>query len=226
MKMLEKFGKGAGIAANYAAGALALWFGGGFTVFMLLLWTLLSYFQVEGVVLPLAISTALLGLGPIGVGTWLFRRGRIQQQLFQVKLLKEAVRKLAFQRQGRLRPRELAEAKKYSEERALNVLKDLAAEDPDHVELQLDYDSGDLYFEFPDIVRSLDAQREYQALPHSETLDSRAIDMAKMVGKTVETFYDYVKCSQSTTRRNQEKIEKYKHKLNQFVRDMETLKQQ
>lgn len=224
--MLEKVGEGAGIAMNYVVGAGAIWFGVGWTVFSLLLWTVLTYFHVEGIIWPLGLSTALLGLTPIGVGSWLFRRGRIQQQLFKVKLLKETVRKLAFERQGRLRPLELAQAKNYSEDRALNVLKNLAAEDPERVELQLDYDSGELYFEFPDIVRSIERQRAYQALPESKTLDKKAVDLARMLGKTVETFYDYVKCAQSTDQRNQEKVERYKQKLNQFVREIEALKQQ
>ena len=226
MKMLEKVGEGAGIAMNYVIGAGAIWFGAGWSVFSLLLWTVLAYFQVQGIGLPLGISVALLGVTPIGVGSWLFRRGRIQQQLFKVKLLKEAVRKLAFERQGRLRPLELAEARNYSEDRALNVLKNLAAEDPDRVELQLDYDSGELYFEFPDIVRSLESQREYQALPESNTLDKKAVDLARTLGKTVETFYDYVKCTQSTSRQSREKVARYKHKLDQFVRDIDALKQQ
>jgi hypothetical protein len=226
MKMLEKVGEGAGIAMNYVVGAGAIWFGAGWTAFSLLLWTVLAYFQVEGIALPLAISTALLGVTPIGVGTWLFRRGRIQQQLFKVKLLKETVRKLAFERQGRLRPAELAHAKNFSEERALNVLKNLAAEDPDQVELQLDYDSGELYFEFPGILRSLEARRAYQALPESDTLDKKAVDLARVLGKTVETFYDYVKCTQSNDRRQREKGDKYKAKLNEFVREIEALKNQ
>jgi len=226
MKMLEKVGEGAGIAMNYVVGAGAIWFGAGWSVFSLLLWMILGYFSVQGIGVPLGISVALLGVTPIGVGSWLFRRGRIQQQLFKVKLLKEAVRKLAFERQGRLRPLELAEAKNYSEDRALNVLKNLAAEDPDRVELQLDYDSGELYFEFSDIVRSIASQRAYQALPESNTLDKKAVDLARTLGKTVETFYDYVKCTQSTSRQSREKVEKYKQKLDQFARDIETLKQQ
>jgi hypothetical protein len=47
-----------------------------------------------------------------------------------------------------------------------------------------------------------------------------------MLGKTVETFYDYVKCSQSTSQRDLEKVEKYRQKLNQFVREIAALKQQ
>jgi hypothetical protein len=221
MKMLEKIGEGAGIAMNYVVGAGMIWFGIGSTLISLLIWGL------SGGVGPYsAIFFALFAALPIGGGSWLFRRGRIQQQLFKVKLLKETVRKLAFERQGRLRPLELAQAKSYSEDRALNVLKNLAAEDPDRVELQLDYDSGELYFEFPEIIRSIEAQRAYQALPKSKTLDRNAVDLARMLGKTVETFYDYVKCSQSTSQRDLEKVEKYRQKLNQFVREIAALKQQ
>jgi hypothetical protein len=226
MKMLEKVGEGAGIAMNYVVGAGAIWFGVGWSAFALLLWLVLPLLGAANIAWPLGVSVAVLGMTPIGVGTWLFRRGRIQQQLFKVKLLKEAVRKLAFQHQGRLRPLELAQAKSYSEEQALKVLKSLAAEDPERVELQLDYESGELYFEFTDILRLLDSQREYQAVPESKTLDKRAVELARMLGKTVETFYDYVKYAQSTNAQSQEKVAKYKQKLDQFVRDIEALKQQ
>ena len=71
-------------------------------------------------------------------------------------------------------------------------------------------------------------EKEYQALPISKTLDNKAIEIARALGKTVETFYDYVECARqaSTDRRKQEKVEKYKRKIEQFVREIEELKQQ
>jgi hypothetical protein len=214
MKMLEKVTKGAGIAMNYIAGLGAIWFGGGFTLLSLILWAI---FGLQPFVIVLFL---LFGATPIGGGIWLFRRGKIQQELFKVKLLKEAIRKLAFQHQGRLRPAELAHEENYTEERALNILKNLAAEDPSRVELQLDYDSGELYFEFSDIMRAIEAQKEYQALPVSKTLEKKAVDIALMLGKTVETFYEYIEVAQ-----DQKKAEKYKQKVEQFLQGIDDLKQ-
>jgi hypothetical protein len=221
MKMLEKIGEGAGIAANYAVGVGAIWFGAVSILISLLIWGL------GGGIGPYSGAFfVLFGAAPVGGGIWMFRRGKIQQQLFKVKLLKEAVRKLAFKKQGRLRPAELAEAQSYSEERALHILKSLAAEDPDRVELQLDYESGELYFEFPEIIRAIEAKKEYQALPTSKTLDNKAVEIARTLGKTVETFYDYVEYARqvSADQRKQEKIAQYKQKIERFVREIETLK--
>lgn len=219
MKMLQKVTEGAGIAMNYVAGIAMFWFGAGCTLLSLILWGFL------GMGVPLGVFLGLFGLVPLGAGMWLFRRGRIQQQLFKVKLLKESVRQLAFKQQGRLRPAELAQAQGYSEDRALNILKNLAAEDPDRVELQLDYESGELYFEFTDILRAIEARKEYQALPLSNTLGAKAVDIAKMLGKTVETFYDYVEYARNTTA-NQKKVEQYKRKVIEFLHEIEELKQQ
>jgi hypothetical protein len=218
MKMLEKVTQGAGIALNYIVGAGAIWFGGGFTLLSLILW---AVFGLQPFVI---VFFLLFGATPVGGGIWLFRRGKIQQDLFKVKLLKEAIRKLAFQRQGCLRPAELAQAENYTEERALNILKNLAAEDPNRVELQLDYDSGELYFEFSDIMRAIEAQKEYQALPMSKTLEKKAVDIALTIGKTVETFYEYIEYAQQAAT-DQKKVEKYKHKVEQFLHEIEELKQ-
>jgi len=222
MKMLEKLTKGAGIALNYVAGLASIWFGAICTLISLIIWGL------GGIGPYSAIFFALFGVTPIGGGIWLFRRGRIQQQLFKVKLLKEAIRKLAFKRQGRLRPVDLAREQDYTEERALGVLKNLAAEDPDRVELQLNYDSGEIYFEFSDIIHALEAQKEYQALPISETLGRKAVEIAQTIGKTVETFYDYVEYTQQAAsgHQKQKKAEQYKRKVERFLHEIDELKQQ
>jgi hypothetical protein len=219
MKMLDKVTEGAGIALNYLVGLGMLWFGSGCSVLTLILWA------IFGLGVALSVFGAVFGLLPIGLGVWLFRRGRIQQQLFKVKLLKEAVRKLAFQHDGRLQPAALASAQGYTTDKALNILKNLAAEDPERVELQLDYDSGELYFEFADIRRALAARAEYQALPPSATLGLKAVELSQMVGKTVETFYEYVAYAQNAAT-DPKKIEKYKQKVTQFVEEIEALKHQ
>jgi len=222
MKFLEKLTEGAGIALNYAAGVASIWFGAVCTLISLGIW------GVWGVGLPSVLFFALFGLTPIGGGAWLFRRGKIQKQLFKVKLQKEAVRELAFTHQGRLKPIELANDQEWTEERALEVLKNLVAEDPDRIELQLDYESGEIYFEFPDIIRAIEAQAQYQALPISETLGRKAVEMAVVVGKTIETFREYTEYTQQTVseHRKQKKEEKYRAKIEQFLHEIDKLKNQ
>ena len=222
MKLSEKLTKGAGIALNYVAGLGALWFGAGGSLISLIVW------GITRAAIPSALIFLFFGAIPIGTGIWLFRRGRIQQQLLKVKLLKEAVRKLAFKKQGRLRPIDLAQERDYTEAQALEVLKNLAAEDPDRVELQLDYDSGAIYFEFADIMRAIEARKEYQALPISETLGRKAVDIAMILGKTVETFYEYVDYAQTAAADHQKqlKAEEYKRKVEHFLQEIDELKQQ
>lgn len=218
MKLVDKLLHGAGIALHYMLGLGLLWMGGGITLLCLILWGIIG---MSG---PLGIALAVFGLTPLAAGVWLFRRGRIQQQLLKVKLLKESVRKLAFAHHGRLRPAELANAQGLSEEDALKVLRNLVAEDPQRVELQLDYASGELYFEFADILRAIEARKEYQALPASNTLGTKAVDIAMMLGKTVDTFYEYVECAKSTMA-DEKRMEHYKQKVTQFLQEIEELKQ-
>ncbi len=222
MKMLEKVTKGAGIALNYVAGLASIWFGAICTLISLGIW------GFAGFGVPSVIFFVLFGATPIGGGIWLFRRGRIQQQLFKVKLLKEAVRRLAFKKQGRLRPIDLAQDRDYPEEKALDILKNLAAEDPARIELQLDYDSGEIYFEFSDIIRAIEARKEYQALPVSETLGRKAVEMALVLGKTVETFREYIEYTQQAAadQQRQQRAERYKRKVEQFLNEINELKQQ
>ena len=58
----------------------------------------------------------------------------------RLKLRRVLVLIVAFHSDGRLTPKELASAQGWSVEHALNVLKNLAAEDPERMTLQLDYD--------------------------------------------------------------------------------------
>lgn len=222
MKMLEKLTEGAGIAFNYVAGVASLWVGAGFTLISLIWWA------ISGLNAPLAVFFSLFGALPIGGGILLFRRGRIQQNLLKVRLLKEAVRKLAFRKQGRLRPIDLAQERDYTEEQSLEVLKNLVAEDPNRIELQLDYESGEIYFEFPGIIRAIESQREYQALPISKNLGRKAVEIAMVLGKTVETFHEYLEYTQKTAsdHRKQTKTEHYKRKVEQFLEEINELKQQ
>lgn len=226
MKLLEKVTTGAGIALNYVAGVASIWFGAICSLVTLSIW------GFAGVGPASAVFFALFGLTPIGGGIWLFRRGKIQRDLFKVKLLKESVRELAFQHHGRLRPIELAQARGYSEEQALDILKNLVAEDPERIELELDYESGELYFEFADILRAIETQRGYPSLPLSDTLGKKAVDIAQVLGKTVGTFYEYVEYSRASAsehhkqhkQHKQHKAEKYKQKVEQFLQEIEQLK--
>ncbi|GAK60334.1 hypothetical protein U27_00225 [Candidatus Vecturithrix granuli] len=222
MKFLEKVTEGAGIALNYMAGVASLWFGAVCTLIAFVIWS------VAGVGLPSIFFFAIFGIAPLGGGVWLVQRGRIQRQLLKVKLQKEMVRKLAFRHQGRLKPADLAREQDWTEERALETLKNLAAEDPERIELQLNYDSGDIYFEFSDIIRAIEQREAYQALPISETLERKAIDIALTLGKTIDTFQEYLAYTRQTAsqRQTQKKEELYRTKIERFLREVDELKQQ
>ena len=222
MKLLEKLTKGAGIALNYFAGIASFWFGTVCSMISLVIW------GFAGLNAPSVIFFMLFGLTPVGAGIWLFRRGKIQQQLFQVKLQKDMVRRLAFKRQGRLRPIELATVQQWTEEHALDVLKNLVAEDPERIELQLDYESGEIYFEFSDIIRTIEARKEYQALPVSKTLGRTAVDIAFTLGKTIETFHEYMTYTHeaASQQKKWKKEEKYRAKIESFLREIDELKNQ
>ncbi len=222
MRFLEKVTESAGIALNYVAGVASIWFGLVCSLGFLVFW------GVAGVGLQSALIFGMFGLTPIGGGVWLFRRGKIQKELFKVKLQKEVVRELAFTRQGRLRPIELATEQDWTEERALTILKNLAAEDADRIELQFDYDSGEIYFEFPEIMRAIEARQQYQALPISQTLERGAVEMAMKLGKTIETFLKYKKYTTHTMSEHQKKKkeEKYRAKIERFLGEIDELKNQ
>lgn len=222
MNFSEKLTQGAGIAFAYAGGVAALWLGGLCTLFSLIFW------GISGFSLPLALFFAIFGLAPLGTGFWLFRRGKVLRDLLKVKLQKETVRKLAFQKQGRLTPKDLARAQGWGEEKALNVLKNLAAEDPERMTLQLNYESGEIYFDFSDILESVDARKQYQALPLSNALGEKAVDIAMILGKTIDTFQDYVEMTRETVshQQHEKREERYRAKIERFLNEIEELKQQ
>ena len=220
MNLSEKLTQGAGIAFAYAGGVAALWLGGLCTLISLIIW------GIAGFSLPLAMFLGIFGLAPLGTGFWLFRRGKVLRDLLKVKLQKETVRKLAFQKQGRLTPKDLARAQGWSEEKALNMLKNLAAEDPERMVLQLNYDSGEIYFDFSDILESLEARKQYQALPLSNTLGEKAVDIAMILGKTIDTFQDYVEMTRETVshQQHEKREERYRAKIERFLDELEELK--
>ena len=222
MNLSEKLTQGAGIAFAYAGGVAALWLGGLCTLFSLIFW------GISGFSLPLALFFAIFGLAPLGTGFWLFKRGKVLREILKVKLQKETVRKLAFQKQGRLTPKDLARAQNWGEEKALNVLKNLAAEDPERMTLQLNYESGEIYFDFSDILESVDARKQYQALPLSNALGEKAVDIAMMLGKTIDTFQDYVEMTRETVshQQHEKREERYRAKIERFLDEIEELKQQ
>ncbi|PIE34066.1 hypothetical protein CSA56_09120 [candidate division KSB3 bacterium] len=222
MKLSEKLIEGAGITLHYVGGLASIWCGLALSMVALIWW------GAAGVSIPWAIFTGVFGLPPIAGGVWLFRRGKVLRQLLKVKLLKEDVRRLAFQRQGKLTPDDLARHHAWSEKHALNVLKNLVAEDPDRVELQLDYESGEIFFEFSDIMRALDAEKQYQALPISEAVGRKAAEIAMMLGKTIDTFNEYIAFTKETVseHKREKKEEKYRAKIEQFLEEIDELKQE
>ncbi len=222
MNLSEKLTKGAGIAFAYAGGVAALWLGGLCTLLSLIIW------GIAGFSLPLAVFLGIFGLAPLGTGFWLFKRGKVLRDILKVKLQKETVRKLAFQKHGRLTPKDLAKAQGWGEEKALNMLKNLAAEDPERMTLQLDYDSGEIYFDFSDILQTIEARKQYQALPLSNTLGEKAVDIAMILGKTIDTFQDYVEMTRETAshQQHEKREERYRAKIERFLDEIEELKSQ
>lgn len=220
MKFMEKISEGAGIALTYAGGVAALWFGGACTLLSLIA------LGIAGFNAPVALILLLFGVAPLGTGFWLFRRGKLLKEILRVKLQKELVRKAAFQSDGRLTPKELASAQGWSVEHALNVLKNLAAEDPERMTLQLDYDSGEVYFEFADILLALQARRQYQALPISDTLGQKAVELATTLGKTLDAFNEYVEARRETASQQQheKREDQYRAKVERFLDELDALK--
>jgi len=222
MNLSEKLTQGAGIAFAYAGGVAALWLGGLCTLIALIIWS------ISGFSLPLAAFIGIFGLAPLGTGFWLFKRGKVLRDILKVKLQKETVRKLAFQKQGRLTPKDLARAQGWGEEKALNMLKNLAAEDPERMTLQLNYESGEIYFDFSDILESIEARKQYQALPLSNTLGEKAVDIAMILGKTIDTFQDYIEMTRETVshQQHEKREERYRVKIERFLDELEELKNQ
>jgi formylglycine-generating enzyme required for sulfatase activity len=156
MKNPEKISERFGINFDFTMGTAALILGSLNTFIFLSIWAHWGL-QVSGII-------AYLGLGmiPLLIGIGLLRRGRTRKAKLVKKLLQDTVRKIALRNGGRIKPLDLVDTLGYNSQKALKLLRELAAEDPENIELKLNYDTGEIYFEFQDVLKSIEADRSFE----------------------------------------------------------------
>ncbi len=156
MKNPEKISERFGINFDFHMGMAALILGSLNTFIFLSIWAHWGV-QVSGI-----ITYVGLGMVPLLIGVGLLRRGRLRKAKFTKKLLQDTVRRIAFRSGGRIKPLDLVNTLGYTSQKALQLLRELAAEDPENIELKLDYDTGEIYFEFQDILKSIEANKSFE----------------------------------------------------------------
>jgi formylglycine-generating enzyme required for sulfatase activity len=156
MKNPEKISEKFGINFDLNMGIAALILGSLNTFIFLSIWAHWGI-QIEGIV-------AYIGLGivPLFIGVTLLRRGRTRKTKLVKKLLQDTVRRIALRSGGRIKPLDLVNTLGYNSQKALQILQELAAEDPENTELKLNYDTGEIYLEFQDILKSIEAGRSFE----------------------------------------------------------------
>ena len=79
-----------------------------------------------------------------------------------------------------------------------------------------------------DIRRALEARKEYSALPISETVGRKAVEIAMTLGKTIDTFQDYVEFTRETVSEHhkQKKEERYRAKIEHFLDEIDGLRKE
>jgi len=156
MRNPDKISEKSSITFNFTAGVVSIAAGLLNTFLFLMVWASWG-------VHPSGIAAYVgLGLVPLGIGIGLLRRSRARKAKFTKRLLRDVVRKIAFRNHGRVKPLDLVRVLGYNSQEALRVLREIAAEDPENVELQLNYDTGEVYFEFQDILKSIEAGKSYE----------------------------------------------------------------
>lgn len=156
MKNPEKISEKFGINFDLNMGIAALILGSLNTFIFLSIWAHWGI-QIEGIV-------AYIGLGivPLFIGVTLLRRGRTRKAKLVKKLLQDTVRRIALRSGGRIKPLDLVNTLGYNSQKALQILQELAAKDPENTELKLNYDTGEIYLEFQDILKSIEAGRSFE----------------------------------------------------------------
>ncbi|HWP49935.1 MAG TPA: SUMF1/EgtB/PvdO family nonheme iron enzyme [Candidatus Limnocylindrales bacterium] len=156
MKNPEKISERFGINFDFTVGTAALILGSLNTFIFLSIWAHWGL-QVSGII-------AYIGLAmiPLLIGIGLLRRVCLRKAKFMKKLLQDTVRRIALRNGGRIKPFDLVTTLGYNSQKALKLLRELAAEDPENIELKLNYDTGEIYFEFQDILKSIEAGRSFE----------------------------------------------------------------
>jgi formylglycine-generating enzyme required for sulfatase activity len=156
MRDPDKISKKSDIQFDFNVGATTLAVGILNTFFFLMVWASWDV-HTSGV-----IAYLVLGFTPLIIGVGLLKRSHTRKTAFLKRLLRDAVRRIAFRNEGKATPLDLVVALGYSSRKALQVLRDVAIEDPDNVELRLNYNTGEVYLEFRDIIKSIEAGKSYE----------------------------------------------------------------
>lgn len=221
MKSIDKISEGASIAFNFAAGGVSILIGLVITFLFLIIWGIL------GLQAPFVAGYLLFGLTPLGIGIGLLKRGHARKTAFKRKLLRNSIRKIAFQNQGRVRPVDLVTEWGYTSQEALRALREITAEDPENVDLQLDYDTGEIYFEFQDIIKSIETGKPYEEnFFNPRTWTETATQVAKRIDEVLNLFDAYWTYKQRLLRESSlnGKLEEYKSKVWQLREEIEQIR--
>jgi hypothetical protein len=221
MKDLDKISEGARITFDFVAGIISLVAGTLVTFLFFVAWATL------GLQAPVVGGYILFGLLPLGMGITLIKRGRDRKAIFKRKLLRDAVRKIALRKGGKVKPGDLINTLGYTSSEAIQALRTLTAEDPDNIDLQLDYDTGDIYFEFQDIIRDTQGNASYKGvISESPTWTDTALNVAKRVDQILTLFNTYRECRRQLMSQSalNGKLEEYKSKAQQLQEEIERIR--
>ena len=207
MKIYDKVVAGAGAAVSFAGGVVLVVGSLIVTMAVLIIWGVSGSVGVFS-----SVFLALFGAIPLVTGIFLIRRGIVLKQVLAARLENDKVRRIAFEHHGRLRPIDLAKEMGCTENEARDILSNLAAQDTSQIELDLDFDTGDLFFDFIDIKRLSDHQRSYQSPSHAAPVQKTAIDYAILIRKTVDAFLNY---GNDPKERQRRQVERYLDRINQ-----------
>ncbi|HWP46943.1 MAG TPA: hypothetical protein VNM22_07245 [Candidatus Limnocylindrales bacterium] len=221
MKSIDKISEGVSITFDFAAGGVSVLIGLLVTFFFLLVW------GIFGLQAPFVAGYLLFGLTPLGIGIGLLKRGHTRKTAFKRKLLRNAIRKIAFQNRGKVRPLDLVTGLGYSSQEALQALREITAEDPENIDLQLDYDTGEIYFEFQDIIKSIEAGKPYEeTFFNPRTWTETAAKVAKRIDELLNLFdayrtYKHRLLAESSLNG---KLEEYQFKVRQLREEIEQIR--
>ena len=193
MKLPEVFKKRFGIVLKHTIGIVGMGWGAFSAGCISLLWAILHAAGVSELQWPIGVSYLFFSVSPFGIGLWLYRKGTIEKKLLDIRLLKAEIYRLAEKTNGVLYPHHLASSRKIEIEQATELLNLLSAEDPGKVRLELDFDSGEIYYTFPSLQEELYRRETASKRQKENRLHSRAVDIAKALEIATKTFQQYTK---------------------------------
>jgi len=221
MKNLDKISEGAGITFDFVAGSASVAIGLLNTFLFLIAWA------AWGLQAPIVAIYLLFGLTPLGIGVGLLKRGKARKTAFKRKLLRDSIRRIAFRNQGRVKPLDLVSTLGYTSREALQALREITAEDPENIDLYLDYDTGEIYFEFQDIIKSVEAGKSYEEnLVQPRTWTEAASRVAKRIDEVLNLFDTYREYKRQLLAEGSlnGKLEEYKSRVKQLREEIERIR--